>query len=82
MKKLVEKVNTEEHNPASLFNLVEDCSRRKLDLVTEDDSANAFLQKYLDYEEKVRKAYLGQTSIFWLSVTGHSRLLMILQYSV
>ena len=37
MEKVIEKVNAED------LNLVQDCSREKLDLVTEDDSASAFL---------------------------------------
>ena len=59
MEKLIKEVNTEERNPEPFINLVHDCSREKLDLVIEEDSANYFLQKCLDYEEKVRKGHLG-----------------------
>ena len=59
VEKLIKEVNTEERNPEPFINLVHDCSREKLDLVTEEDSANYFLQKCLDYEEKVRKGHLG-----------------------
>ena len=81
-KKFIEEVNVEEHNTDSPINLVQDYDREKLDLITEDDSANAFLQKYLNYEEKFRKGHLGKTATFWLSVIDHSRLIMMLQYSV
>lgn len=73
MEKFTE-VNAEEHSPELLSNLVQDCSREKLNLVIEDDSANAFLQNYLNYEENIRKSHTG-------CVIDHSRL-MILQYSV
>ena len=73
MEKFTE-VNAEEHSPEFLSNLVQDCSIEKLNLVIEDDSANAFLQNYLNYEENISKSHTG-------CVIDHSRL-MILQYSV
>ena len=71
MENFIEEVNAEEHNPESLINLVQDCSGEKLDLVTEDVSANVFLQNYLDYEENVRNSHLGKTATFWLIVKDH-----------
>ena len=78
--KVIEDVSAEERNPESLNNLVHDWSREKLDLVIEYDLANAFLQKYLDYEEKFSKGP-RKTVTFWLSVKDHSRLMMMLPYS-
>ena len=47
-----------------------------------DDSANSFPQNYLDYEKKVRKGHHGKTATLWVSVIGHLRLIMMLQYFV
>ena len=64
MGKLIEEVSTDEPNPKFFINLVQDCSREKLELVIEDDSANALLQKYLKYVEKFKKGHLGKTVTF------------------
>ena len=64
MEKFIEEVNAEEQNPESLINLVQNCSREKLDLVIKDDLANALLQKYMDFEKRLGKVILERLQLF------------------
>ena len=66
----------------ALFNLVQTCSCDNLDLAMKDPSTLVILQKCLTYEEQVRNGHLGKTATFWLSVIDHTRLILMLLYSV
>ena len=61
---LIEEVDAGNDNPVSLINLVQDCTREKLNAVIDYPSANTFMQKYLEYEEMVRNGHLGKTAIY------------------
>ena len=74
--------NVEITNPTALFDLVQACSRENLDLALKDPSTLDILKKYEAYENKVRAGHLGKTATFWLSVIDHTRLILMLQYSV
>ena len=82
METFIKEVDAGNDNPVSLINLVQECTREKLNTVIDDPSANTFMQKYLEYEEMVRNGHLGKTAIYWLIVIDHSRLILMLQYSV
>ena len=82
VERCVEEENIEVNNPVALINLVQTCSRETLHLALQDPSTLAILQKYVAYEDKVRKGHLGKTARFWLSVIDHTRLILMLQYSV
>ena len=83
---LIERFTEEEDNvvtnPVTLLNLVQCCNREALDLVLEDPTTLIALEKYGAYENQVRAGYLGKTAAFWLSVIDHTRLILMLQYSV
>ncbi|XP_063959228.1 uncharacterized protein LOC135154916 [Lytechinus pictus] len=78
----VEEEKVKVTNPKALLNLVKTCTREKLDCAMQDASTSTMLEKYVTYEDKVRKGHLGKTATFWLSVIDHTRLILMLQYSV
>ena len=80
--RFVEEQNVEVSSPVALFNLVQTCSDDNLDLAMKEPSTLVILQKYLAYEEQVRNGNLSKTATFWLSVIDHTRLILMLLYSV
>jgi len=82
IERFIEEEKVEVTNPVALLNLVQACSRETLDIVLQDPSTLTILEKYVTYEDKVRAGHLGKTATFWLSVIDHSRLILMLQYSV
>ena len=81
-ERFAEEENVEVHNPVALLNLVQTCNRQNLDLVLQDPSTLTILERYASYENQVRNGHLGKTATFWLSVIEHTRLILMLQYSV
>lgn len=83
---LIERFSVEEKvavtNNSALLILVHTCRRESLDIALQDPSTLAILEKYVAYEDKVCAGHLSKTAIFWLSVIDHTRLILMLQYSV
>lgn len=71
-----------EINPESLLNLIESCDCEHLDRALADSSTSAIIQKYLEYQERVRNGHLGKTAMFWLSVMDKFRLVLMMLYAV
>ena len=82
LEKFVEEEEVEIINPEAMINLVERCDRENLNAVIDDPSTLELLDKYIAYEDKVRDGHIGKTAVFWISVIDHTRLLLMLQYSV
>jgi hypothetical protein len=82
IERFIEDEKLEVTNPVALLNLVQTCSREILDHALQDQSTLTMLDKYAAYEDKVRAGHLGKTATFWLSVIDHTRLILMLQYSV
>lgn len=60
-----------ELNPGSLPNLIESCDSEHLDRTLADSSTTAIIQKYLEYQERVRNGHLGKTAMFccsWIQI--------------
>lgn len=82
---LLEKFAQEEKievSSVSLLSLVQNCSRENLDQAMQDPGTLSILEKYVAYEHKVRQGHLGKTAMFWMSVIDHTRLILMLQYSI
>jgi hypothetical protein len=82
MERFIDEENVDVSNPKALFNLIQSCSQETLDLALQDPSTLTILKKHNTYEDKVRNGHLGKTAKFWLSVIDHTRLLLMLHYSV
>jgi hypothetical protein len=82
IERFIEDEKLEVTNPVALLNLVQTCSREILDHALQDQSTLTMVGKYTTYEDKVRAGHLGKTATFWLSVIDHTRLILMLQYSV
>ena len=78
----IEEDNVEVTNPKALFNLVQTCSRKPLNIIFQDHPTFSVLEKYVAYEGKVRASHLGKTDTFWLSVIDTIRLVLMLLYSL
>ena len=82
IERFIEEENVEVTNPKVLLSLIQTCSRETLNITLQDPPTRTILEKYVAYEEKVRAGHLGKTATFWLSVIDHTRLILMLQYSV
>lgn len=82
IERFIEEEKVEVTHPEALLNLVQTCSRDTLDLALQDPFTLTILEKYVAYEDKVRAGHLGKTATFWISVIDHTRLILMLQYSV
>ena len=58
--------------------LIQNSSRETLNTALEDQSFIALLEKYEEFENKVRKGLLGKTAMFWLSFIDHARRVFLL----
>ncbi|KAH3822012.1 hypothetical protein DPMN_123781 [Dreissena polymorpha] len=74
--------NASEFNSTTLMKLVSIASRKTLEDALNDQSLMDCIDQYIRFEESVRTGVLGKTAKFWLSVVDHSRLVMMLLYSV
>jgi len=81
-ERFAEEENVEVSDPMALLNLVQKCNRENLDITLQDPSTLTVLEKYVSYEARVRSGHLGKTATFWLSVIQHTRLILMLQFSV
>ena len=81
-ERFAEEEDVEANSPVPLLNLVQNCNRENLDLVSQDPATLTILDKYTTYEDRVRNGHLGKTATFWMSVIEHARLLFMLQYAV
>ena len=82
IERFIEEENVEVTNPKALLSLIQTCSRETLNITLQDPPTRTILEKYVAYEEKVRAGHLGKTATFWLSMIDHTRLILMLQYSV
>lgn len=81
-ERFIEEENVEITNSTALLDLVQTFSCESLDLALKDPSTLDILKKLEAYENKVLTGHLGKTATFWLSVINHTRLILMLQYSV
>ena len=81
-ERFAEEEDVEANSPVPLLNLVQNCNRENLDLVSRDPATLTILEKYTTYEDRVRNGHLGKTATFWMSVIEHARLIFMLQYAV
>ena len=81
-ERFAEEEDVEANSPVPLLNLVQNCNRENLDLVSQDPATLTILEKYTTYEDRVRNGHLGKTATFWMSVIEHARLIFMLQYAV
>lgn len=81
-EQFAEEENVQVSDPMALLNLVQKCNRENLDITLQDPSTLIILERYASYEARVRKGHLGKTATFWLSVIEHTRLILMLQFSV
>ena len=58
--------------PEVILNIVITCSCDTLNVSLQDHSMLNTLQKYREFEDKVRKNHLGKTAAFWFSFIEHS----------
>ena len=69
-------------DPVAILRLVMSCGRETLDNALKDPTTINIIAKYKQYEDKVRKGYLGKTAVSWFSFIEHSRHLFLLLFSV
>ena len=81
-ERFAEEGDVEVFNPMALLNLVQICNRENLDLALQDHSTLTILERHASYEDRVRNGHLGKKARFWLSVIEHTRLILMLKYSV
>ena len=86
LERLLINVFLEEENlqipQETLINLMHCCSRENLDAALKDSSLLKVIHQYIQYQQKVREGHLGKTSMFWLSVMDHARLVFMLDFAV
>ena len=86
LERLLLEVFVDEMNiqlcPGILLEVIKSCSRKRLDDALQDTSTMSIIQKYLEYQDMVRKGHLGKTAKFWLSVMDHQRLVFMLLFAV
>ena len=70
-------------NPSALLNLLQTCDHENLQLALQDKmTLMTIFEQYAAFEDKVETGQLGKTATFWLHVIRHTRLLLMLIYSV
>ena len=80
--------NSSRNYPPALLKLIQQCDRLTLNLVCSDPCTSMaacnkkVLAFYLHYEHKVRHSHLGKTAKFWLSIIDHTKLILMLRYTV
>ena len=82
IEQFIEEENLQVSNPSTILNITQTCTRENLTMALEDPNTLNFIQKYYDYEEKVRNGHLGKTAAFWMSFITHCHLLFMLLHSV
>lgn len=82
MEQFVEDEQVKLDDPVAILNLVKSCDREKLDIALKNPTTLNIIAKYKQYEDKVRKGYLGKTAVFWFTFIQHARLLFMLLFSV
>ena len=71
-----EKISIDD--PTALLNMTQSCNQQHLNKALEDPSTLTLIQKYHDYEGKVRKGHLGKTAAFWMSFITHCHVVFML----
>ena len=61
-ERFAEEEDVEANSPVPLLNLVQNCNRENLDLVSQDPATLTILEKYTTYEDRVRNGHLGKTA--------------------
>ena len=82
MVQFLEEQNIIITNPVAILDLILSCDRGKLEYVLKDPTTLNIINKYKQYEDKVRMGHLGKIAQFWLSFIDHSRLIFMLLYSI
>ena len=82
LDRFLEEEDVESPDPVALLNLAQSCDRQNLNLALQDPSTLVTLNQFDAFQEKVRSGYLGKTAQFWMSVIDHTRLILMLQFSV
>ena len=82
MERFTEEENIPIDDPTALLNMTQSCNQEHLNKALEDPSTLTLIQKYRDYEEKVRKGHLGKTAAFWMSFITHCHLVFMPLHSV
>ena len=82
MERFTEEENIPIDDPTALLNMTQSCNQEHLNKALEDPSTLTLIQKYRDYEEKVRKGHLGKTAAFWTSFITHCHLVFMLLHSI
>ena len=66
LERFVEDECVESMNPSELLNITQTCTADQLDKTLKDSSTLRVLDEYHEFEDKVRKGYLGKTASFWM----------------
>ena len=82
LDRFLEEEEVEIPHPVALLNLAQSCDRQNLNLALQDPSTLATLNQFDAFQDEVRSGYLGKTAQFWMSVIDHTRLILMLQFSV
>lgn len=82
MEHFIEEENVPIADPAALLNLIQSCDRKHLEEAIDDPSILTLIERYCNYEEKVRKGHLGKTATFWMSFVDHCHLVFMLLLSI
>ena len=74
--------NDVEIRPEALLNMIIELSQEKLDAAAQDVSTNSLIQKYDEYQNKVRNGHLGKTGQFWISFMDNAKRVFLLMHAV
>ena len=64
------------------FILLKACNRNNIDATYKEESTNLLIQKYVGFQEQVRKGHLGNTARFWILFMDNAKLIFMLIYAV
>ena len=76
-----EDENGEVH-PKCLLTLIDSCNRSNLDIALNDQSTIELIQRYLEFQNRVRNGHQGKIGKFWLSFMDQFKLILLFIYAV
>ena len=71
-----------EGNAEALNDLITSMTHDNMVYAIEDKSISEYLDKYIKFQEEVRKSSLGKTVQFWMSFLDDARLVFLIIYAV
>ena len=66
----------------ALKHLIHCSNRDNLNIALDNEFITDVIERYIQFQKKVRNGHLGKTAIFWLSVIDHARNVFMMNFAV